>query len=343
MHADTLRFFPELVRELGGDPDVLMQRVGIDPAEATGRDMLSYRGWITLMELAAAELQRPDFGMLLAKLQGGGKVFGPMGVVMRNSKTFGEAVEYVASHCHAHSLAARVRLERDEVTGELFTGHEILLERLPNKRQAIEQLLLLGHLNAIEITDGRARVRAVHFRHQPVSSPRTYRRYFGCDVFFDQREDGVIYSARDLAAPIVARDVQMYEMATAFIARRFTRVTPPVRAQVRAVILQFIGSEDCSNERVAAELGLHTRTLHRRLKAEGKSFETIKDEVRRDIALSYLTETDLPLTLVAGRVGYAEHSVLTRSCARWFAASPSELRLRARRPSAAGDQGLVKA
>jgi AraC-like DNA-binding protein len=331
VHADMLRFFPDLVRELGGDPDALGRRAGVDPiVVADGRSNLSHRAWVQLLEHAAAELKCPDFGMRLAKMQGGGKVFGAMGVVMRNSRTFGEAIVYVAEHCHAHSLAARVRLERDPATGGLFTGHEILVSGLPNKRQAVEQLLLLGNLNAAEITGGRARVREVRFRHQPLSSPRTYRRYFGCNVLFDQREDGVVYSERDLACPIVERDVQLYEMATSFIAEKFTRVSPPMHAQVRAVILQRIGVDDCSNEQVAAELGLHTRTLHRRLKAEGKSFEEIKDEVRRDVALSYLTETDLPLTLIAQKLGYAEHSVLTRSCARWFSASPSRVRAQAR-------------
>jgi AraC-like DNA-binding protein len=331
VHADMLRFYADLVGELGGDPDTLCRRAGVDPAMISdGRSHLGYRAWVLLMEQAAAELQCDDFGMRLARLQGGGRVFGPMGVVMRNSRTFGDAIEYVAQHSHAHSLAARVRLERDPASRSVFTGHEILVGGLPNKRQAVEQLLLLGHLNAGEITGGRARVREVRFRHQPLSSPRTYRRYFGCNVLFDQREDGVVYSERDLAAPIVEPDRQLYEMATSFIAREFTRVSPPMHALVRAAILQRIGVEDCSNERIADELGLHTRTLHRRLKAEGKSFEEIKDEVRRDVALSYLTETDLPLTLIAQKLGYAEHSVLTRSCARWFSASPSRVRSQAR-------------
>ena len=104
-----------------------------------------------------------------------------------------------------------------------------------------------------------------------------------------------------------------------------------MHAQVRGVILQFLGAEDCSNEGVAAELHLHPRTLHRRLKAEGRTFQEIKDEVRRDVALYYLQHTDLDLTHVAEKLGYAEHSVLTRSCIRWFAAAPSQLRARARR------------
>jgi AraC-like DNA-binding protein len=302
--------------------------VGIDLV-ASSQATVGYRSLVNLLEVAAAELQCPDFGMRLAALQGGGDVFGPMGVVMRNSATLGDALLYVTQHCHAHSLAARVRFEHDPASGKRFVGHEILVDGLPNRRQAIEQLLLLAHLNAVQITGGQARVREVHFRYQRLASLATYRRHFGCEVRFDQRADGVIFHERDLLCPIVAPDVQLYMSATTFIDTNFTRVEPPFHARVRGVILQFIETENCSKERVAAELNLHPRTLLRRLTTEGKCFENIKDEVRRDMALGYLQGTDLPLRRIAEKLGYAEHSVLTRSCSRWFAATPRELRLRA--------------
>ena len=56
------------------------------------------------------------------------------------------------------------------------------------------------------------------------------------------------------------------------------------------------------------------------------SFEAIKDEVRRDIALRYLRQPGVSLTRVAAMVGYSEPSVLSRSCYRWFAATPRQLR-----------------
>jgi AraC-like DNA-binding protein len=334
VHTDTLRFFPDLVNDLGGDPQVLLRDVGIDPSifsTTTTKSSLSYRSMVNLLEHAAAQLQCADFGMRLASLQGGGQVFGPIGIVMKNANTFGEGLDYVQKHFHAVSLAARMRFEPNRPGHKLFVGHEILLDRLLHKRQAVEQVLLLGHLNALQITGGQARVREVLFRYQPLSSLSTYRRYFGCDIRFGQEQDGVVFSERDLLCPTVNRDVQLYEMATSFIDTRFTRVSPPMHIQVRALILQLIGTEECSNERVAADLCLHPRTLHRRLKAEGKSFEGIRDEVRRDVALSYLQQTDLPLPLIAEKLGYAEHSVLSRSCFRWFAASPSQLRSRADR------------
>lgn len=330
VHADLLRFFPELVEALGGRLEAVLERSGVAAEALYGRDPLGFRACLSLLEAAAGELGLPDFGLRLAARQGGGTVFGPIGVAMRNSATFGEALTYVAEHGYAHSLAARMRLIGEGPDLSCFVAYDLLLERGPSQRQAIEQMLLLAHLNAMESTGGRARVRQVRFRHQPMSPLRTYRRHFGCDVLFDQPQDGILFRAGDLAARIVDPDRQLYARITSFIDARFKGEAQSMRARVRALVLQFIESEDCSNERVAAELGLHPRTLHRRLAAEGSSFIRIKDEVRRDVTLRFLRETDLPLTLIAQRLGYAEQSVLTRSCERWFSAAPSQLRLHAR-------------
>lgn len=325
VHADILRFFPRLVSELGGDPQALLHRAGLEAGPALSGGV-GYRATANLLECAAGELQCPDFGMRLAMLQGGGEVFGLMGVVMKNSNTLGEALDYVASHSHVHSLAARVRIEQDRGNHCGFVGHEILVDQLPNKRQLIEQILLLGHLNAMEITGGRARVREALFRYRPLASLNAYRRYFGCDVRFEQKEDGVVFSDRDLACPIIDPNAQLYLRTTSYIDRSFASIVPPAHAQVRALIAQFIGTEDCSDERIAAELCLHPRTLRRRLRAERTSFRDIKDQVRRDLALGYLQQTDLPLPRIAEKLGYSAHSALSRSCSGWFAASPSDLR-----------------
>ena len=203
--------------------------------------------------------------------------------------------------------------------------------KLPRRRQLLEQILLLGHLNAVRITGGYARVREVHFRFRPLSPINTYRQYFGCRGLFCQREDGVVFSEEDMGRPTVDPDARLYRKATSYIASRFAAVAAPVQARVRAVILELIGKEDCTAARVAARLLLHPRTLHRRLQEEGTSFARVREAVRQDMALVYLQETALPLQRIAENLGYAEHSVLTRSCSRWFCASPSEMRSRGKR------------
>lgn len=340
VHARLLRFLPDLVAELGGDLTQLLAGAGIDGIDGIDGDVighgpsrLTYRRIIHLLERAAAELDCPDFGMRLALRQSGGGSFGPLGRVMRHSRTFGDALEYVRRHAYAHSLAARIWLRALPEIGMVFSGHDILLDNVASRAQAMEQLLLIGHLEAVDMTAGRARARRVHFRHEPVSPPQAYRRYFGCEVRFGEAADGVMFSAEDLACPISRPDPNALKALTDFIDRHFTRQRPPLHAEVRGLIMRRLARRDCRNEDIARTLNLHVRTLARRLDGEGTSFQQVKDEVRRDVMRYYLEQTDLDLATISEKLGFAEQSIMTRCCNRWFAVSPSRLRATMRNPS----------
>jgi len=97
-------------------------------------------------------------------------------------------------------------------------------------------------------------------------------------------------------------------------------------ARVRILINRQLVEGNCTCKGVASSLGLHPRTLQRRLREENESFEAIKDSVRRDVALRYLQQPDISLVQVTELLGYSETSVLSRSCVRWFSASPRRLR-----------------
>ncbi|MCD9029719.1 AraC family transcriptional regulator [Luteimonas sp. BDR2-5] len=331
VEIDSLRCFPELVRQLGGSPDSILEHALIDPKLLdTAGAFIEYRSLLRAMQCAADDLECPDFGLRLAAMQGGNRSIGPIGVVMKNSKTLGQAIGYCAKNIHAYSVATRVRFEPDRPNHRLLVRLEILLDRAPDKRQAVEHALMLASLNIRELTGGGARVRKILFSHEPQTSVRVYRQFFGCEVVFGQKADGLILTEDDLLCPVVEPDSRVYEMATSFIEARYPHTEASIHARVRSLVQQYLGSKDCTNERIAAEFCLHPRTLQRRLRAEGVSFEDIKDEIRRDLALRYIQNGDMPLKRVAEKLGYAETSVLSRSCFRWFSASPRELRMRHR-------------
>ena len=50
------------------------------------------------------------------------------------------------------------------------------------------------------------------------------------------------------------------------------------------------------------------------------------DDVRRELAERYLRDTRITLSHLARELGYAEQSVLTRSCRRWFGRGPAAYR-----------------
>jgi AraC-like DNA-binding protein len=100
----------------------------------------------------------------------------------------------------------------------------------------------------------------------------------------------------------------------------------PLQIQVRRTITALLGTGACNDRQVASALYINPRTLQRRLQDEGTSFEQIRDDVRRDLAQSYLSHPDVPLAQVSALLDYSEQSVLGRSCQRWFHTTPRKLR-----------------
>jgi AraC-like DNA-binding protein len=328
VRVEALRSYPEVVAALGGNPNAMLARVNIDPATLDRpNSTLSYRSLVNLLELTASELGCPDFGMRLAARQDGAKVLGPLEVAMKNSRTLGDAFAYCAEHIQAYSPATQIRMESGG-GGECrpLMRFEIVIGRLPHQRQAVEHAQLLTHHAAHALSNGRSHAREVWFVHEPLAATAIYRRHFGVPVRFGQPFNALFFKAEDLEHEILGRDPQLYELASSFIDSKFPATSQVMSSQVRAVVARLLAVGRCTHEEVTASLGIHPRTLQRRLRQEGVSFEAIKDEVRRDIALRYLRQPGVSLTRVAAMVGYSEPSVLSRSCNRWFATSPRQLR-----------------
>lgn len=331
IHGNMLRNFGELVADLGGDAQAALRRVGIGsdhrPQTAAGEAArASYRQFVALLENAAAELDCPDFGMRLAVRQAVMALAGPLGDGMRNSRTLGDAIRFACDHSYAHSLAAWIWQKPTHSGSGTLVGHDILLEGLPHRTQAMEYILLVGNLAMRDLTEQQVRARRVLFRHQPLSPQALYRRYFGCEVRFGRGADAVIYDMADLVCPIPEPDPRTCETAAHQLETRFALRKPPTHADVRGIVTHVLGTDHCTRQRVADQLGLHPRTMVRRLAAEGTTFQRIKDEVRRDRLLYLVRHTRLDFTAISEKLGLAEQAVMTRLCRKWFAMSPTGLR-----------------
>ena len=82
-------------------------------------------------------------------------------------------------------------------------------------------------------------------------------------------------------------------------------------------------------EQAAASLHCSVRTLCRRLAGEDTSFQALKDELRRDIAIQRLTETDETLAKIAGDIGFDDPSAFHRAFRHWTGSTPGTYRRRA--------------
>jgi AraC-like DNA-binding protein len=327
VRIDALRNFKELVATLGGDPVTLLQRSQIEPTVLDDRHgLIPYRTVAQLLERTALELGCPDFGMRLAAVQEGTKVLGPLDVAMRNSPTLGEAFRYCADHVQAYSNATQISFESFPHDSRVFMQFEILLPGLSNQHQVVEHALALIQHATLAISAGQARAREIWCTHEPLAPLSTYRAHLKAALRFGQSMNGLCFDEQDFELSVPDPDPQLYEIATSFIDHRFPAAPMSVSSRVRTIIARLLVEGNCTQERVASALGLHPRTLQRRLREQGESFEAIKDSVRRDVALRYLRQPNVSLVRVTELLGYSETSVLSRSCHRWFSASPRQLR-----------------
>ncbi len=328
--VDALRHFEPLVSSLGGDFTSLLQRAQIDrQLLGQGKGVIAYSRVAKLLDHASTQLACADLGLRLAAAQaaqGATKVLGPLHVAMRNAPTLGDALRYFANHVHAYTNAARLSFEKLPGDSRAFMQFELSSMGFAPQRQAVEHALALIQHCAASLCAGQARAREIWFAHEPLAPASTYRANFNVPVRFGQSMHGLFFDERDLQVVVPDADPQLSEIATSYIDQRFPATTMLLSERVRMIIARSLVEGNCTHEHVAWTVGMHPRTLQRRLRLEGASFEAIKDAVRRDVALRYLQQPNVSLVKVTEILGYSETSVLSRSCHRWFCASPRELR-----------------
>lgn len=109
---------------------------------------------------------------------------------------------------------------------------------------------------------------------------------------------------------------------------------PPMTGRVRRALDEALRDDDAQVETVAKQLGLAVRSLQRRLKDEGTSFQAIREDVRRTLAQRHLDD-GLALAEIAFLLGYSEPGALARAFKRWTGLSPAESRARRATPAPA--------
>ena len=90
------------------------------------------------------------------------------------------------------------------------------------------------------------------------------------------------------------------------------------------------GGREPNLEEVAARLKLPTWTLRRKLTEEGTQFRAILNDTRRDLAMTYIRDTELAFGEIAYLLGFASAEAFQRAFKRWNGETPGEFRRRQR-------------
>jgi AraC-like DNA-binding protein len=317
----ALTAIPELIRQLGGDPEAVLASAGLEPSAYDDPEgHVPYRAVGRTLSEAAARTGCAHFGLLAGRASQLTD-FGVVGEIMRHSPTVGAALQALVVHQHLNSEGALAFLR--EYGSAVDLGYAIYLPDVAGGFHLYDAGLASG-LCIMRGLCGAAWVPAeVHFPHSPPVDTVPYRRWFKAPLRFNAEFGALRFPSSWMSERIPGADPGRLREAQkrASAADRGHLVQKTSRA-LRTLLLQG----PVSGTDVAQALAMHRRTLNRRLSAEGTTFQEILDTVRFAVAQDLLRNSEVNLHDIAAALGYAGLTPFMRAFRRWTGTSPGHWR-----------------
>lgn len=320
--------FAELVTSLGGNVGEIFAAAQLDPRLLTDAERyLPLKQFIACQAIAAQKLKRKDFGLMLGQSQNL-SVLGALSIAIMNAPTARDGIGIAARFMHVHNPAFSMSLAPMPRTESDFLSCMVELRDPSGREQNDERILSNVHKSLAEVGGAAYRAKAVWFMHAPISAMSVYRRVFGVVPLFNQPTMGIAIARSVLDSWRPGGSEQMRIVAEAYLAQQSLPRERVLTQSVASMARSLLRGGEFTPEQTAKALGLHARTLQRRLREEGSSFEKIKDDARRDWAETLLAQPSVSLTQIADILGYADLSAFSRSSRRWFGEAPRTYRRR---------------
>lgn len=323
---------PDVLRNLGADPDWPIQQAGVDPLLfQDSNNVIALAELGRLLAACVAHANCPHFGLLLGQ-RAVISALGPVGGLMLHSQSAGEALRALISHLHLRERGTTLLLKfSDGVAMLCHAVHEPGVESTDQIADAAIGTLtrIMRSLCGQEWTPDE-----VFLPRLPPADLEPYRRFFRAPIWFDQEMAALAFPVRWLDHRIPGADPVFRQFFETRIRELESVHDADFKDDLRRVLRTRIMNGQCSAETIADLFAMHRRTLSRHLHAEGTGFRHLADEIRFDIARQLLIDTNISLSQIAAALGYSEASAFTRAFRRWSGGPPAAWRAEHRRPRA---------
>jgi AraC-like DNA-binding protein len=193
-----------------------------------------------------------------------------------------------------------------------------------------ELLLLIWHRFPSWLVKQVIPLHEIHFRFKPPSHKEEYRLLYPGPCRFSQPDNTLVWPAEVLDWPIRRNTEQLLKYLNIVPLPWFRKqeFVETVTDQVSRLLEEGPTDHLITLNDIAAQLHTTARTLRRKLTSEGSSFQRLKDNVRRDRAIYWLSLEDISIAEVGRRSGYTEATAFIRAFKSWTGVSPGDYRRR---------------
>lgn len=197
-------------------------------------------------------------------------------------------------------------------------------------RQRIEFGVLVLLLLTQKVAHHPIRPVAVEFTFTEPEDFHPYRMAFQGPLRFGQPLSRICILTEDMMRPVEQHSESLFALHDKVIEARLERMADArtsYRASEELIRRLHLGVPKPAE--VARSVGLAERELEKALRAEGQSFAQLLDDVRKELAETYLAVSALPLTQMARLLGWDTPAEFSAASKRWFGMSPAQYRHKA--------------
>jgi AraC-like DNA-binding protein len=169
---------------------------------------------------------------------------------------------------------------------------------------------------------------SVFFTHKCKSDKHIYEDYFQSPVHFESEYNGIVLDNSALEANLTKSDAELNKVLYQHAQAMLTDQTFSLPLEViKDYVIKTLPSHVPDIEELSQYLNLSVRSTQRKLYGYGTSFSQVLDAIRKELALTYLRQTDNPVLYISERLGFSEQSAFQRAFKRWTGNTPRHYRL----------------
>lgn len=324
VRAAALSHYEQVAKQLGVNPQPLLRRVGLTRQMlAVPSQLIPVNSAVALLELTAQDSGCDSVGLMMAEARVLSD-FGPVSLLLMQQHTIRSALHSIAQYRHLLNESLAMHLE--EAGKYTLIREEIVTDHVGGARQSTDMAVGVLILIFRAILGPQWRPHSVHFTHAAPEDLQIIKRIFRCPAQFDSDFNGLMCLSSDLDTVNAQADPAMASYAQSFLEAIPKRGQTSFVLDVRRSVYLLLPMGRANVDQVASGLGMHVRTLQRRLDESGQSFSDVLNAVRCELAQRYVRHTAHSFGRVAELLGYSNSSSFNRWFTAQFGCTPSEMR-----------------
>ena len=253
-------------------------------------------------------------------------LFATMAELVSHCSTLGELLEKAVNFYNL--VSNDIPMHLSQTHGNAVLSFTMDQPQLDPEHFMAEFWLVIWHRFPSWYIGEPIRLQETHFTFKAPAHRSELQIMFPSQLQFNRRANRLIFDAQYLDKPLVRSDQELATYVQNAPADVMT--IPGSDSTLEAQIERIIGQRHPDRlvfapiHELAKELGVSSQTLHRRLKESATSYQKIKDNLRREVAIHKLVNERLSVEKVADIVGFSEPRSFTRAFKHWTGLTPRE-------------------